>query len=116
MIGGYRVKTCNKCNIEKDYNEFNKDSSKADGYYNICKECRKATSKVYYMKNKANISNKKRIYYKTHKNILLPKIKAYIEANKDAIREQKKEYYIKNIESIRIKKKQYYQLKKFKEA
>jgi len=34
------MKTCNKCNIEKDYLEFNKRNSTKDGYYSSCKECR----------------------------------------------------------------------------
>lgn len=34
------MKKCIKCGIEKDFLLFHKDSSKRDGYKNICKKCR----------------------------------------------------------------------------
>ena len=34
------MKTCNKCNISKPYNEFNKQPRNKDGHRNECKECR----------------------------------------------------------------------------
>ena len=32
-------KTCNKCNIQKDINDFYKAKSNKDGYRNECKSC-----------------------------------------------------------------------------
>ncbi|MGF6951914.1 hypothetical protein QF028_004419 [Neobacillus sp. B4I6] len=34
------MKTCSKCNKQKDYSDFSKDNSKSDGYRPDCKECK----------------------------------------------------------------------------
>lgn len=41
------TKTCSKCNIEKEINEFGKNKTKNDGYENYCKTCVKIKSKKY---------------------------------------------------------------------
>lgn len=41
-------KTCTKCNIEKDLNQFRKDKSKRDGYVSHCKECQRSYYKAAY--------------------------------------------------------------------
>ena len=43
-------KTCKKCNIEKDINEFHKDYKSVDGYVGQCKECIKLKTKIYNIK------------------------------------------------------------------
>ena len=35
------MKICNKCNLEKEYSEFYKNSRHKDRYMNQCKECKK---------------------------------------------------------------------------
>lgn len=34
------MKTCNKCNISKSFENFSRHSTISDGYYNQCKSCR----------------------------------------------------------------------------
>jgi hypothetical protein len=45
-------KICTICKIEKKLNEFNKNSSRYDGFQSECRECNKNKSKNYYLKNK----------------------------------------------------------------
>ena len=46
------LKKCSKCKLHKDVSEFDKDTSKPDGYYSSCKNCRRLQSKTYYENNK----------------------------------------------------------------
>lgn len=58
-------KICNRCNLEKDINDFElqKDKNK---HRNICKECRNLQRRENYQKNKEEILKKKREYYHNH--------------------------------------------------
>lgn len=46
------MKVCKKCSRNKDYCDYYKHKNCADGYFNICKECKKQDSIVYYKKKK----------------------------------------------------------------
>lgn len=59
-------KICNKCNLEKELNEFEFQKNK-NTYRNICKECRNLQRRERYQKHKDEILQKKREYYQ--KNI-----------------------------------------------
>lgn len=62
-------KICNKCEKLKEYKDYHKDSFRKDGYYSICKDCRKSSTKKYRENNKEiiNESNKSyREYYKVY--------------------------------------------------
>lgn len=41
------MKKCNKCNTDKELNEFHICKSNKDGFYNICKLCKKEYDKKY---------------------------------------------------------------------
>jgi hypothetical protein len=45
-------KKCSRCLVEKDIFEFHKHRGTNDGYYTICKICRKPIEKKYYDDNK----------------------------------------------------------------
>lgn len=47
------MKTCNKCNAEKIYDDFYKAKANKDGYNNACKECVKKRVKDKYRKEEA---------------------------------------------------------------
>lgn len=85
------MKTCNKCKIEKSYQEFTSDKSRKDGYHSQCKPCRYLQNKKYIELNK-------------------DKIKKYIELNQEKIKEFNKKYYQDNKEILREKAKQKYHL------
>lgn len=60
------MKTCFKCNVEKELKEFYKHSQMKDGHLNKCKKCTKKDVKVNYDKN----IDYYRSYEKTEKRIL----------------------------------------------
>jgi ribosomal protein S15P/S13E len=69
------VKICCRCNIEKELQEFPKDKNRKDGYYIICKNCRK----LIYQSNSKDIIEKSKKYYQDNKEKNYEKI---IERNK----------------------------------
>jgi hypothetical protein len=73
------MKTCNKCNIEKQLDNFVKNKRQNDGYHYICKKCHK----LYKEQNKDIIKEK-------HKNWLL--------SNKEYTSQYNKQYNINNHE------------------
>lgn len=105
-------KICTKCGIKKPFSEFDKDKTKADGYYSSCKLCRKSLSQInqsknkernknYRAKNKEILNEKNRQYYNDNKSIINEKRKiAYREKHRDERLNYAKEYRIKNKQKI----------------
>ena len=61
------MKTCSKCNIEKDFTCFHKHKGRKDGYREICKLCRKVETKKYIQENVEILKQKKKKYYQENK-------------------------------------------------
>ena len=61
------MKICNKCNTEKNNDNFNKAPRNLDGLYNTCKKCRtpleRESNLIYKKKNREQILKQKRAYY-----------------------------------------------------
>ena len=53
------MKTCNKCNIEKDASEFNKKTASKDGLQYHCKECASSYKKKYKKSPKGKSNQRK---------------------------------------------------------
>lgn len=112
------MKTCNKCNIDKEINEFHKRSK--DKYRSDCISCHKESMRNSYVKNKP----KRKEYYLENKTEILNSQKTdsrkeyskkYYELNRDI----KKKYYEENKHNKIIDKenrrewaKKYYRMKK----
>jgi hypothetical protein len=107
------MKKCNKCDIEKDLELFNKDKSSKDGHRSNCKECNKndrlknkEKSKDYRLKNKEKIREygknrkfepeRKREYYLLNKEEILLNRKEYYKENRDQKLEYQKKYQKNN--------------------
>lgn len=90
------MKTCSKCHIEKDENEFNTCSRNPDGKYSQCKLCHKEGEKLSRNKNKKQISNYQREYYRRNKQRILARIKISNKAN-----------YVKYWEKHKVKRDRY---------
>lgn len=118
------MKTCSKCKIEKQLDEFPNKKSTKDGKYPYCKICKGEADKITYEKNKQNRLIKAKTYYENNKEVILSKIdkdrknaykkkwdeqnKEYVkfyrtkyrEVNKDNITKRKAEYRLNNKERI----------------
>jgi hypothetical protein len=100
-------KICSKCNIEKSFESFNKNSHRKDGLYPSCKQCvakynktnkeaRSVAKKAYYEANKKIISEKAKEAYSENRDVALARSKKYREANRDHYLEYSKNYYANN--------------------
>ena len=114
------MKTCSKCNIEKESIDFYKKKTMKDGLRSECKECTKLYQlenkdkikeykKNYHIENKDSISLIKKENYQKNTEEYNKKSKEYRNKNKENISEQKKKYYEKNKEDILLKRKEYYE-------
>lgn len=83
------MKKCTSCDEIKDISNFQKDSSKKDGYRPDCKSCRKK----YYQSNKHKLKKVDRVE-KSEYN------KKYYQLNKEAILNKKLKYWLENKEKI----------------
>ena len=63
------MKKCCRCNEIKDYSEFHKNSTKADGYAYQCKPCRKSIKAESYQKNKEIYKNTNKAYREKNKGL-----------------------------------------------
>lgn len=79
------MKTCKKCNIEKETTEYYNQKNYRDGLDPMCIECRK-------------ISNKN--YHDLHTEKLSQKSKKWREENVERDREAKRRYYLKHREKL----------------
>lgn len=52
-------KFCPKCNTEHNIESFTKDKTTSDGFYYMCKTCKRAESNKRYNMNSTNIVIKK---------------------------------------------------------
>ena len=84
----YNMKTCTKCKIEKEFNEFGRLTASKDGYRSHCKLCVKKER----LKNSERIIQYRKEYgIKNKENRRLYKLK-----NKEKLKEQDKQYRLNN--------------------
>lgn len=104
------MKTCNKCNIEKDFNEFYKYKIKKDGLHNKCKECMGQHNKQWKILNKDKHSKYILEYHSENSEKIKDYDKQWIKNNinykKDYYKENKSHIIIKGMEWRRKKLKQ----------
>jgi len=105
-------KICSKCLIEKDFCDFHKHKGTNDGYYTICKICRKPISEKYFKENKEliNIRRSKK-YYENHEENLI-KDRERIKNERKKRLESSKIYYVVNKDKVKEYQKKHYELNK----
>jgi hypothetical protein len=82
------MKTCTKCNVEKEFTEFGRLKASKNGYRSECKMC----VKEYRLRNSEHIVEYRKQYAISNKeNQKLYKLK-----NKEKIKEQDKQYRLNN--------------------
>jgi hypothetical protein len=107
-------KICSKCLVEKDVCEFHKHKGTNDGYYTICKLCRKPISKKYSEENRDLISiRRSKKYYENHEENLL-KDRERIKNEREKRLVMSKRYYENNQEKVKEYQKKHYELNKEK--
>ena len=65
------MKTCTKCKIEQNINQFGIKNNYHDGLNPWCKTCKKGHAKLNYLKNKDKIKQKAKEYYSLNKEQIL---------------------------------------------
>ena len=102
------LKNCNKCLLDKDMSCFSKDKNRKDGYYSICKECKKA----YRLNNLELLKIGKTKYYQDKKNDILKKSKEFYLKNKESVLDNAKNRYQFNSQNKLKYSKLYYEKNK----
>lgn len=95
---------CTKCNLDKEFFDFAKNSKNKNGLRSQCKPC----DKEYRNKNKEKIETYRQQYYEQHREALLQYNKNYNELNSENIKKTRKSYRIKNSSKIKSASKEYY--------
>lgn len=95
------MKTCIKCEIEKEYSEFHKYKQSKDGYRYVCKICRKEEKKEYYLKNYDKISVYNTEYWLSNKDRITPRVIKWRKDNKDKVKKYQKKYETNNQEKLK---------------
>lgn len=130
-------KVCSKCKLIKSLEDFNNSSSSPDGKRSDCKECRKHSSRAYYLSNSETVKKKSNLYgkaksserrqqlaidferYKSQfeaeliqkklhqKRLKVIADRRYLAANKEARKKYTQEHYLKNKEIYKLKMAEY---------
>jgi len=90
-----KTKTCSKCKIEKDVNDFHKNKTRKDGLNPQCKDCKKS----YHLIHKKEILK----YQKNYRKINKQKSADYRQRNNQKVKEYNKQYRASHKEELKIK-------------
>ena len=112
---GIQVKRCPKCEQEKTFDHFCKCSSRNDGLYALCKECKyeydhkymaehreqnKEYAKIWYNANKEYCKMRGKKNYEEHKEQRNEYCKIYRDTHKEQLKRSQRDYYVKNRERL----------------
>jgi hypothetical protein len=99
-------KICSKCKIEKELVEYHKHKSSKDGIRDVCKECRKEETNLYYQKNSIKLMEKSQEYRLNNPEKIKDGLKKYREKNSESLKENKR-IWSKSLEGKKSKQKYY---------
>jgi hypothetical protein len=94
------MKTCSKCNEEKDLECFSRDSKSKNGRTYVCKSCKAVSDRIRRTEKKDEIREAKKEYYNKNKDKLSDYGKEYRVGKEDKIKEYNKEYYNQNKDKL----------------
>jgi len=109
------MKSCNRCKIIKELEEFSKNKRNKDGLDHLCKNCISLKNKNSYQDNKQKFSEKRKSYYLQNKEKENIYSKNYYESNKKEILEKNNEYVDRNKEKTKEYQREYHKSEKYKE-
>jgi hypothetical protein len=101
------MKTCSKCEEEKELDGFSKDKYQKDGLYKRCKSCVKIQDKERYIKIAEKSRKQATIYNTNHKEERAVYQKEYNEKNSKIMKVKRREYKQQNSERLKIYKNNY---------
>ena len=101
------TKVCTKCNEEKEFGEFYKDKTHADGLKSYCKKCKSETARIRYNENKKEYSEKSKQYYEKNKAVIIERARKHYENNTEQKKSYGKEYYKKNTDRVAERNKEW---------
>jgi len=87
------VKTCTKCWIEKELENFNKHNTWKFWVSSICKDCMKISSNKYYIKNKDKLLKQSEDYYNKNKSKVSKRRSLHRKNNLKEYKERSAKYY-----------------------
>jgi len=93
------VKTCTKCNIEKNKAEFHKDNSRKDRLHPNCKACNNSRKAEWVKRNPIKVA----AHYSENKEKYKSYRAAYDVANADSVRISRRLRYLANPEKERAR-------------
>jgi hypothetical protein len=95
-------KTCIKCGLIKNLDNFYNDTRLKSGKGSSCKTCRNLVIKKSKFKNSNNINKTRKIYYKNNKQKELENNKKYTIENKEKVHDMRLKYNMENREKINV--------------
>lgn len=101
------IKKCCKCHEEKNIDSFTKQKTSKDGFYCVCKDCKKKYDDAYRKQNKSKISLIKKSHYFNNKKKILDNNRKYTLTNKEPIKSYQKKYRDENKEKHKNYQKKY---------
>lgn len=103
------AKNCTKCHQEKSYSGFYKDKQHKDGYFNVCKECRKQQDKRWKQRNQQHRKEYEKQYRQSNPEKEKEKQKRYRNNNLEKVKKYNKKWYQNNKEYNKERFKEWYQ-------
>ena len=76
-----KIKTCASCKVSKELSLFGKRNDQKDGYSYYCKSCKYETDKIYRLKNRESLLQKKKEYYLANRDVHLERMKQHYQEN-----------------------------------
>ncbi len=95
------MKTCTKCNKDKDFNDFPKRE-------NRCKECRNTHYKIFKENKKEELREYRKKYREENKEVLKEKRTKYYIENSETLKEKSSKFREENRELVNKNKREYY--------
>lgn len=99
------MKTCTKCGVAKELEEFNKDRGKRDGRVSRCKQCQCDRARQWALDNLEHKRQRSRDYRTANKSVIDAYKKKWYQANKKRIDDVKRDYKLRKNFNITLETK-----------
>lgn len=90
------MKTCTKCNSEKQITEFSKEKLARDGLKSICRKCASIAALAWQKENHEKRLASSRSWAKANPDKILAKSRDYYSANKDKVKASVRLWQVEN--------------------